>query len=142
MSTYNVRLLIGDTDSTDYVLQDVDIEFFLTEANANIYLAGSMAAQAIAAKYARSVTETKTDSHGVHTQRRELSDRYKHYVELADKLRKRYDDGIGADTGLFGLGGGGVFAGGISRSDKTTRESNSDRVAPAFTRDLHENMVN
>ena len=128
MSTYDVRLLIGDTDSTDYALQDHDVSFFLNEANDNIYLAASMAAEAIAAKYARQVTESKTDAHGVHVYSRHLSDRYKHYTALAKTMRERHT----ARTV-------GVYAGGITISGKDTREADTDRVKPAFTRDLHAN---
>lgn len=140
-STGDVRLLIGDTDSNDYVLQDVDIQFFLSEASGNIYLAGSMAAEAIAARYARSVSESKTDSHGVHSQRRDLSDRYKHYKEVAQSLRKRYDNGQTASAGMFGFDASSIFAGGISSADKISRESDTDRLSPAFNRELHENQV-
>lgn len=135
MSVDNVRLLIGDTDSTDELLTDDNILFLLEETSDNAYLAASMAAQAIAAKYARQVSESKSDSHGLHNQRRELSDRYKHYKELAETLQKRYQN----QSGINGLGATGVYAGGISKANKTTVSNDTDRVAPSFTRELHDN---
>ncbi|HSG63305.1 MAG TPA: hypothetical protein VLA24_17910 [Pseudomonadales bacterium] len=135
MSNDIVRVLIGDNDSSDYALDDVYITFFLDEANQNVYLAGSMAAEALAAKYAGTVSESKADSHGLHSQRRELSDRFKHYKDLANMLRQRYE----RTGGTFGLGAAGVFAGGISVAGKATQVGDEDRVAPSFTRELHEN---
>lgn len=133
MSIYNVRLLIGDNDSSDYVLQDVDVAFFLEEANDNIYTAAVMAAESIAAKYARMVTNSQSDVHGNHTLTRNYSDRHKHYLDLAKRLEKRMSN-MQAKTMATG-----VYAGGISVADKTTQRSNTDRVKTAFGRDLHKN---
>lgn len=133
MSIHNVRLLIGDNDSTDYVLQDVDVAFFLEEANDNIYTAAVMAAESIAAKYARMVTNSQSDVHGNHTLTRNYSDRHKHYLDLAKRLEKRMNS-MKANTMASG-----VYAGGISVSDKATRNSNADRVATAFSKELHKN---
>lgn len=133
MSIYDVRLLIGDNDSTDYVLQDVDVAFFLEEASNSIYTAAVMAAESIAAKYARMVTNSQSDVHGNHTLTRNYSDRHKHYLDLAKRLEKRmYSMKVNTMSA-------GVFAGGISVSDKATRSSNADKVVTAFSKDLHRN---
>jgi hypothetical protein len=47
-----VRLLIGDTDSNNALLQDDEIDFFLTDYS-GVYMAASAAAMAIAGKFAR-----------------------------------------------------------------------------------------
>jgi hypothetical protein len=135
MNIHNVRLLIGDNDSTDYVLRDVDIAFFLEEAAQNAYLAAAMAAEAIAAKYARLVTNSQSDVHGNHSLTRNYSDRHKHYMDLAKRLEKRRTSSVLEKMSL-----GGVYAGGISKADKETRQENDDRPETAFARDLHENV--
>lgn len=134
MSTHDVRLLVGDTDATDYVLQDSDIAFFLSESDEDIYMAAVMAAESIAAKYARMVTNSQSDAHGVHALTRHYSDRHKHYLDLAKRLERRK-----SGNALRKMSGGGVYAGGISQSDKDTRADNDDRPAPAFSRSLHDN---
>jgi hypothetical protein len=90
-----------------------------------------MAAEAIAAKYARMVTNSQSDVHGNHILTRNYSDRFKHYKELAKTLDQR------RSSTALASGGAGVYAGGISIADKETRSSDTDRIAPAFTRDLH-----
>ena len=57
---------------------------------------------------------------------KEINDQRKMYWETAKETAKPYMVG----------GSGGVFAGGISKSDKETRQADSDRVAPVFRRDL------
>lgn len=135
MSIDRVRLLVGDNDSTDYVLQDADVVFFLEEANDDIYLAATMAAEAIAAKYARMVTNSQSDVHGNHSLTRNYSDRHKHYLDLAKRLEVRRTKNRMETMSL-----GGVYAGGISKADKETRQENDDRPETAFSRDLHENV--
>jgi len=134
MSIHNVRLLIGDNDSADYVLQDVDVAFFLDEANNDIYLAAVMAAESIAAKYARQVTNSQSDVHGNHTLTRNYSDRHKHYLDLAKRLEQRR-----TSTNMQKMSTG-VYAGGISRADKVTRSGDTDKTLAAFTRTLHKNI--
>jgi hypothetical protein len=48
-----VRLLVGDTDTTDQQVQDEEIVFALTETNNNIYAASSWVARTIASQYSR-----------------------------------------------------------------------------------------
>lgn len=134
MSIANVRLLVGDTDNADYVLQDTDIAFFLTSAGQDVWWAASLAAGAIAAKYARMVTNSQSDAHGVHTLTRQYSDRYEHYIELAEKLMAQRNS-----NAQQALSATGVYAGGISQSDKESRAADSDRPTSAFRRDLHTN---
>ena len=58
-----------------------------------------------------------------------LSQKAEHYKDLCERLRSRFALAAGA----------GAYAGGISRADKKARESNTDRVAPAFRRGMHDN---
>lgn len=134
----DVRLLIGDTDGNAQTLSDSNIDFFLTEANNNTYLAASLAADAIAAKFARDVTNSQSDSQGLHSLSRNNSDKYKHYKELAATLMKRYQQRAGSNSSGSGAAALNVFAGGISKADKSTRNADSDRVQTAFNRTLHD----
>ena len=54
-----VRLLIGDTDSTDEVFTDAEITYFLTSNSSNITLAAADACDAWAAKYGASPSTEK-----------------------------------------------------------------------------------
>lgn len=52
MDKERIRILLGDTDSTDYLLTDAQIYFFLFE-NTNIYTAAAEAAKAVQSSFAR-----------------------------------------------------------------------------------------
>lgn len=54
-----VRLTIGDTDATDYVFSDAELNYFLTENSNNILLAAADALEAWMAKYATSPDSEK-----------------------------------------------------------------------------------
>lgn len=115
-----VRWLIGDTDTDDELLQDAQINFFLTQNSDNIYYAGAAAAEAIAAKFAR-----ETDK-AAGVLRVNAGQKHTHYLSLASQLRKQAMMGSVAP-----------FAGGISKMDKENYRDDTDRVRPKFTRDLH-----
>lgn len=78
-----VRLMIGDTDSTDPLLYDDEVEVYIAAWPENLALAAADAAEAVAAKYARGFTFS-TD--GQTFNRRE---RVEHYTNLATTLRTR-----------------------------------------------------
>lgn len=80
-----VRLLTGDTDTTDQLLQDEEINYLLTETG-NVLLAAGRAARAIAAKFARQADKEVGDL------RVSLSQKAEAYRKLADDLEKRADD--------------------------------------------------
>jgi len=117
-----VRFLVGDTDSNDGLIADEEINFALIE-NPNIYLAGAMVADAVSARLARELT-LKGSAGSIELDAQAQS---KAFADLAIKLRAR-----AAMTG-----GAGVFAGGISKSDKQTRADDEDRVKPGFSSHLH-----
>ena len=112
--------MIGDTDSSDYLLSDADITEILTDNNDNIIAAAAEAARAIAAQLARNedISINESSLRG--------GSAYQQYIALAEKLEKR----AAAANAI-------PFAGGISVADKESRETSTDRVAPAFSRALH-----
>lgn len=111
-----VRLLVGDTDSSDPLLSDAEVAFYLSENGSNNYRAGSEACKAIAAKLAR-LPDLKTGRVTISN-----SDRAKAFLDLADKLARKALSFVAP------------YAGGISKADKETQEENTDRVEPFFTR--------
>ena len=50
-----VRLLVGDTDTTDQQIQNEEITFALAQTNDRVYFAAGWAARTIASKYSRQV---------------------------------------------------------------------------------------
>lgn len=121
-----VRLLTGDTDTTDQQLQDEEITFALSQSGSNIYTAGVWAANAIASKYSRLVT-TELDG----ALRAEYSDLASNYRNLAIQLR---EDGRRYSAGALGL-----EAGGISISEINLVRSNTDRPQPFARTDRFDN---
>lgn len=119
-----VRVLCGDLAGDAQVLDDSIIFFFLEEYGGNYYRAAADAAAAIAAYYASQVdvrVGILSSSNSQKTQQ---------FAELATALRRRADDRAMA----FAV----PFAGGLSVAGKEVAEENTDRVPPAFTRELHE----
>ena len=119
-----VRVLCGDPAGDTQVLDDSMISFFLEEYNGNLYRAAADAAAAIAAYYAGQVdvrVGILSSSNSQKTQQ---------FAELATALRQRAEDRA--------LAYAVPFAGGVSMAGKEVAEENTDRVPPAFTRDLHE----
>ena len=119
-----VRVLCGDPAGDTQVLDDSIISFFLEEYSGNIYRAAADAAAAIAAYYAGQVdvrVGILSSSNSQKTQQ---------FAELATALRRRAEDRA--------LAYAVPFAGGVSMAGKEVTEENTDRVPPAFTRDLHE----
>ncbi len=82
-STEKVRLLIGDTDSSDQLLSDDQIDFFLTERGDNYVLAAADAAEAVAAKFS-SAYDFTTDEQSF-----KRSQVAAQFLALAAKLRLR-----------------------------------------------------
>lgn len=120
-SIFDIRVLIGDTDTSDELLTDTQINMLIA-LYTNTFSAAAAAARAIAAKFAREVDATVDSTQASNSQK------YEHYKDLADRL-----DSQARTSGLLA---GIPYAGGISIADKETRVSNTDRVTPAFTRTL------
>jgi len=77
-----VRFYIGDTDQTNQLLQDEEINFLLTEIT-NVLLAAAYAAKAVAAKFSRQADKAVGDL------RISLSQKAQTYMALAADLEKR-----------------------------------------------------
>lgn len=114
-----VRFLIGDTVSADPLITDEEIAWLLSERG-GVYPAAIQACETIAAKFAR-LADSQVDDVNV-----KLSQRAAGYRTLAATLTTRQ-----------ALVGAMPYAGGISISDKQTREDDTDRTVPIFSRDLH-----
>jgi hypothetical protein len=113
-----IRLLVGDTDVSDALLQDAEILFFLSQDD-NVYKAAAIAARSIAGKLVRSVTETKFDDVSQKT-----TPPSAHYLKLADALDAQANK-ISSRITL------GLFAGGTSVSQMEAVRNDPDR-APGF----------
>ena len=127
-----IRLLVGDTDTTDQQLQDEEIDMFLSlEGNSTpstvtstrpvLYRSAAASARAIAAKYARLVSQTLGKRQDAY------SDLLDHYQTLAKMLLDRASaSGIAPRVG------------GLSISDKISSQMDTDLVQPFFTRDMQQ----
>ena len=120
-----VRLLVGDTDTTDQQVQNEEVTFSLTESNDNVYYAGAWSARAIASKYSRKVN---TELSGA--LKADYSDLATHYYSLADNLEYQGKTS-GASVG--------VLAGGITKSKVEAVRQNTNRIEGSFRRDRFKN---
>ena len=119
--TYQVRFLIGDTNlSTGMLLEDEEIDWLLA-TEANVYMAAAMAADMIVTRMNGAVvgatgpiTRKRVGQTDITYANGRTSEQY---GSLAGSLRAR-----GSNHQL-------PFAGGISVSDKATREIDTDRPA-------------
>lgn len=116
-----VRLLIGDTQESDPLLTDGEVEFFIS-LDPSIHRAASKSAEAIAAKFSRQHDES------VGKVRVSFSQKFKQFMDLAKSLR--------IEANRRGLSN--ISSGGISVSDKETEIQDTDRTEPFFTRRLHD----
>ena len=109
-----VRLLIGDTDIDNPLLEDAEIEdVFLELSNDDIYIAASQAARAIAATFSREA-DTAVESVKV-----SLSQKSKNYNNLAIQL----EDQAVKQTGALGT----PVVDGVSLSKMRDVRSDTDR---------------
>ncbi len=120
---WQVRFLIQDTASATAQLQDEEIDWLLTEAGGNVYRAAAAAAQTLASRYAADVDRSVSGAGGLSVS---ASQRFTQYTQLAAQLTAR----------AAKKGRGVPFAGGISVSQKDAQAEDSDRVPPAFVREV------
>lgn len=120
-----VRYFIGDTDTTDQQLQDAEITFCLAQASDDVYLAASIAASTLSAKYGRLV-DTVLDNSNV---RASYSQRQKNYSDLSRQMEKK---AVRYGTKSLGI----PDAGGLSIAEVSSVQTDSDRVAPMFSIDV------
>ena len=114
-----VRLMIGDTDTNDQLVQDEEITFALTTENNDVYLASSLSCRFIAAKYSRLV-DTQIDRF----LKENYSDLSKQYYLLSTKLEDLGKKNKGTSLG--------VFAGGISKTAIDSVRTLPDRNPSSF----------
>ncbi|MGN6812554.1 MAG: hypothetical protein ACTHMP_16950 [Thermomicrobiales bacterium] len=115
---YRVRLALGDTQPAYPLLQDEEIDQYLTTyGTTNIYFAAAYAAEAIAGLFSRQVDRALGG--GLSLQN---SQKVTQYLQLAARLRRQ------AALGVM------PYAGGLSVSEKRAEEQDTDRVPPFFTR--------
>ena len=117
-----VRFALGDTivtPATSALLSDEELTALLTANGDHVGRAALAAAKSLVARFSRLMTLSVGDTS---VSMGELAARYR---ELAADLQR----------GLArGTGGALPYAGGISRTDKASREDATDRVEPAFAR--------
>ena len=123
----SVRLLVGDTDSADQLVQNEEIMFGLSQANNNVYYAAAWVCRTIAAKFSRMVDTTLDGALSG-----KYSTRAKQFQQLATQIEAQ-----GKKTSGKALG---VFAGGISSSAMGVANADPDRVMPEFGVDQFDNV--
>jgi hypothetical protein len=113
-----VRFLVGDTDESNKQLQDEEI-YYILEQEPVITYAAAAACDALSAKYAFLVNINNG------ALRVSAAARHKHYITLADRLRK-----MGPGDVPGGIGGGvrlaEIFVGGASRADRDATRQDTD----------------
>lgn len=115
-----VRFRIGDTDSSDQLLGDDEIDAMVSQFG-DKRLAAAAAAESVAAKFSRRF-DTR---YGKVSQ--QWSQLVEHYLTLAKKLRAEYT-----------LNAAAPWAGSISQSAKDEERDDTDRVEPAFSVGMHD----
>lgn len=116
-----VRFLVGDTQSDEWLLSDEEIMWIIDVwvGKNSVFFTASMAAEAIAAQFAREVS-TNADGQSVST-----SELQQKYLDLAARLRRQHETLL---TGGF------VDVGGIS----TGEQPDPTVTSPAFGTGMHD----
>lgn len=118
-----VRLIIGDTATSDQQLADEEITYVLGVQTTVTYAAASCC-DLIAAKYARKVNT----QNGL--LRVSAAAQHEHYLKLAEKLRTGGPGTIPGENGGTTLAD--MYVGGAKVSQKQALEGDSDLVGPSF----------
>lgn len=115
-----VRFEVGDTDSTDPLLQDEEIAYAASQEPDDLG-AAARCCESLSKRFAR-LADMAEGTFNI-----KLSQRSKAFVDMAAALRIRQ-----AKVAL-------PYVGGESISDKTAIDADTDRVAPAFFREMMDN---
>lgn len=118
-----VRFYIGDTNFSDQLLSDQEIEFALAQSDDNALRAAVTCCGALAGRFARE------SSYRIGQVSETFKQKSEAYERRADDLRYM----------LSVSGGSGPYAGGISVSDIATQEADTDRVQGQFSIGMHDN---
>jgi len=116
-----VRFLIGDTDTTDQLISDEEVDY-LVELHGTLSRSASEAARSIAAKFARLMNRS------IGGLSADFSQKYQHYMELAESLITNEE--------AFPVS---PFISGYRRGAKETRELDSDRETTFGRKGIHDN---
>lgn len=114
-----VRVLVGDTISTDQQIADEVVAFALEQSGDEVYEAGAIIARSLAAKYARLVDTTVEDVETKYSQRRDV------YMSLARDLEAQAEKYGASSLGI-------PVAGGISITEMESARDDTDRVPALF----------
>jgi hypothetical protein len=117
----SVRMLVGDTNEYEQLLQDEEIEAFIAITDSNVS-AAALAARALSAKYARSVDKWVGDLKILASQKQ------RQFLHLYEQLT------------LTASSHGVPSAGGIRVSQKEAQAGDGDLVSPAFRIGMHDNI--
>lgn len=119
-----LRLMIGDTLSSDPQLQDEEINYLIS-TRSNLHGAAAECCRAIAAKFSRSVDQ------GSGANKVWFSQMAKAYnLKVIDFEQKATQSGAALP-----------FAGGVSQDYKNSQAEDADRVEPAFRRGMFDNEI-
>lgn len=117
-----VRFTVGDTDNSEPLLQDAEIQYVLNIYNQVVLNASIRCCEMIMARFARLVNQ-KVGSVSM-----DYKDRIAQYKEMRDDLSIRLTKEDCTP-----------FCGGISISQKQQEVHNTDRVKPDFSKHMMEN---
>lgn len=109
-----VRLMIGDTNTSDQLIQDEEIEFYLLQNSDEVITSAVDCCEAIAAEFSRQA-DTTNGALSV-----KASQRAKAYLVLAERVRDKL-----ANYGE-------IFVGGATWDDVETLDDDSSLVQPDF----------
>lgn len=116
-----IRLLIGDTDSTDQLITDSEVQYLLTR-HGSVNRTASEACRVIAAKFARLMNRS------IGGLSADFSAKYNQYMQLADSLISKEETEPVSP-----------FSSGWSRSAKESRETDTDRETTFSRKGVHDN---
>lgn len=119
-----VRFLLGDTKDSASELTDNEVQFLLDEEGQNPLRAAARGAETLASKYSTAVVEKQVGPLRISSGTRGLT-KAERYMKLAQMLWKQ-----AMSQSVV------PWAGGISKSDKNSHLTDSDRVEPAFARGM------
>ena len=119
-----VRLLIGDRDEDEELLDDDEIDYALS-VESDVVKAAIECCKYIIAKYSRYVDNRRSRT-----------------WERASQLVEQYKNLMRQLRTMIPVSSDSLYAGGITLSDKETYSSDTDLVKPLFKRGMHNNQVN
>lgn len=119
-----VRLYIGDTDTSDQLATDEEINAVIAGTD-GLYSAAALMCRSVSAKFARQI-DTSVESVS-----RKASQRSVQYAKMAENYTTQ--------SSQSGAGLGVPFVGGVSISEMDSVENDSDRVPPSFRRGMFSN---